>query len=386
MHEPVSLPSLFDAAEQAALGGDYAAAARLLADAARQQEATLGPDHHDLANTLNNLAVAHERSGDLDAAEHEYRRAHAIAVRTLAADDPLVATSAQNLRDFCLVNGRSIDGVTAPSQAHVFDWPPDGRHALKVERYELPAPDDSLEAQPPPKAPAVLAAVVPRPRATPPEPARPAPPRAAPPAPAPEPRLHMAPPPEVEPPGPVASARPAPASVTAPSPRRIPGLAIGIAVVVLAGLLYILVGRRAETPRQAPPEPVMDPVAPAQSPPAASTPQPAPPAQSAGGVTVGEANLCASFVNYRCVPAASPVRAGQLTFYTRLVATRDTAVVHRWYRGDQLRQAVRLNVPARTKGFRTFSRGTVYATSGDWRVELRTLDGQVLHTQTFTVR
>ena len=109
MSDPVSLASLFDAAEQAAMGGDFAAAARLLGEAARAQEAALGPDHLDLANTLNNLAVAHERSGQLDAAEREYRRAHAIAARTRPADNPLVMTSAQNLREFCLVNGRPAD-------------------------------------------------------------------------------------------------------------------------------------------------------------------------------------------------------------------------------------------------------------------------------------
>jgi hypothetical protein len=91
-------------------------------------------------------------------------------------------------------------------------------------------------------------------------------------------------------------------------------------------------------------------------------------------------------VNYRCAAATSPVPPGQLTFYTRLIATRDTAVIHRWYRGDELRQAVRLGVPARAQGFRTYSRGTVYTTGGDWRVELRTLDGRVLHVETFTVR
>ena len=89
--------------------GDFAAAARLLGEAARAQEAALGPDHLDLANTLNNLAVAHERSGQLDAAEREYRRAHAIAARTRPADDPLVTTSAQNLREFCEANGRPVD-------------------------------------------------------------------------------------------------------------------------------------------------------------------------------------------------------------------------------------------------------------------------------------
>ena len=125
MSEPVSLASLFDAAEQAAMRGDFAAAARLLGEAARAQEAALGPDHLDLANTLNNLAVAHERSGQLDAAEREYRRAHAIAARTRPADDPLVTTSAQNLREFCEANGRPVDvPPSALTLADELDRPP----------------------------------------------------------------------------------------------------------------------------------------------------------------------------------------------------------------------------------------------------------------------
>jgi hypothetical protein len=104
-------------------------------------------------------------------------------------------------------------------------------------------------------------------------------------------------------------------------------------------------------------------------------------------LTVAEASLCSTLTAaYRCEPVRSPVAPGRLTFYTRLIATRETAVVHRWYRGDQLRQAVRLGVPARGKGYRTFSRSTVTAGSGEWRVELRTRDGQLLHTERFTVR
>jgi hypothetical protein len=37
-----------------------------------------------------------------------------------------------------------------------------------------------------------------------------------------------------------------------------------------------------------------------------------------------------------------------------------------------------------TEGFRTYSRQTV--TSGDWRVEVRSADGSVLHEQRFAVR
>jgi hypothetical protein len=138
---------------------------------------------------------------------------------------------------------------------------------------------------------------------------------------------------------------------------------------------------RARDTTSAPPARTPTPSAQAVRPPAA-TPAPG----RAGEVTVGEARLCTALVAYRCTPAVSPVRAGQVTFYTRIVATRDTTVVHRWYRDGQLRQAVRLSVPARAAGFRTYSRSNVYDTGSDWRVELRTADGTLLHTETFQVR
>jgi hypothetical protein len=132
-----------------------------------------------------------------------------------------------------------------------------------------------------------------------------------------------------------------------------------------------------------------DPMPPASSPVPATAPAPAPaPASaSAGGVSIGDAQLCTSLSSsYRCDAAGSTVRPGRLVFYTRLVADQNTSVVHRWYRGDELRQSMRLNVPARRQGFRTFSRATVTASEGEWRVELRTRDGQLLHTERFTVR
>lgn len=97
------------AAEQAAAAGDYAVAERHLRDAAGLQEAEWGPVHPDLANTLNNLGVACERAGKLDEAEAAYRRAYQIAVRALAPGDPLVARSADNLRDFCAARGIPFD-------------------------------------------------------------------------------------------------------------------------------------------------------------------------------------------------------------------------------------------------------------------------------------
>jgi hypothetical protein len=392
MSDPVSLASLFDAAEQAALGGDFAAASRLLGEAARAQEAALGPDHLDLANTLNNLAVAHERCGQLDDAEREYRRAHAIAARALPADDPLVTTSAQNLREFCQANGRAVDQApSALSLAHADDVGDAAtvvvvtapRHAdVPTAPIEPLAMTFAAESAAPASAPAPAAPAPVAPAAQ--APARPA----APPTPAPT---------------PISARTSVPAPAPAPASRglSIPVLVALGAVAVL--VIWLLAGRGPAAPPAAPqaaaPDAAPAVAAPAPSPaPAAARPTPPPPTRSTpaaqpatptadASLTIGDAQLCTALSpSYHCDVAGSTVPSGRLVFYTRLIATRDTSVVHRWYRGTELRQAVRLDVPARRQGFRTFSRATVSTSEGEWRVELRSRDGQLLHAERFTVR
>jgi hypothetical protein len=75
-------------------------------------------------------------------------------------------------------------------------------------------------------------------------------------------------------------------------------------------------------------------------------------------------------------------------FYTQLKSATATTIEHRWYQGDRLRRAVRLRVEANLDaGYRTYSRNTISSESaGDWRVELRSADGTVLHEERFTVR
>jgi hypothetical protein len=53
-----------------------------------------------------------------------------------------------------------------------------------------------------------------------------------------------------------------------------------------------------------------------------------------------------------------------------------------------LRRAVPLRVEANPgDGYRTYSRSTISReNAGDWRVELRSADGTVLHEERFTVR
>jgi hypothetical protein len=107
-------------------------------------------------------------------------------------------------------------------------------------------------------------------------------------------------------------------------------------------------------------------------------------------LTVSDARLCRDFVarsgRYDCTPAASPIRPGRLTFLTRINADRNMTVQHRWYRGGRLRQTVTLRVTARPNGYHTYSRVTVLADPGDWKVALTTPDGTVLREEVFEVR
>jgi len=416
MSDPVSLASLFDAAEQAAIRGDFAAAARLLGEAARAQEAALGPDHLDLANTLNNLAVAHERCGQLDAAEREYRRAHAIAARTRPADDPLVTTSAQNLRDFCQANGRPVD-VPPSAMSLAFDSNDPVTMVLNTPAVATPAAQaDVPTARIEPLAITLAAepdAARPRREPAPGAASRPLDSSSrtatggAKPAPSPSP---LAPAPAPRPAPVTAAAKPTVSAPAAPlAPRRRVSIPVLVAIGAVAALvIWLVAGRRhaappaettaaaADTPSAASDAPATAPkAAPVDAPrtplpaptPRATAASPAPATASAAGVTIGDAQLCTSLSSsYRCDAAGSTVRPGRLVFYTRLIADHDTSVVHRWYRGNELRQSMRLQVPARRQGFRTFSRATVTASDGEWRVELRTRDGQLLHTERFTVR
>jgi hypothetical protein len=104
------------------------------------------------------------------------------------------------------------------------------------------------------------------------------------------------------------------------------------------------------------------------------------------------AQLCKDFStrsgDWRCVAPTPPVGPGPLVFYTRLKSPTGTTVQHRWYRDDRLRQSVELAIRANpTDGYRTYSRQTVDSRgAGDWRVELRTKDGVLLHEERFVVR
>jgi hypothetical protein len=92
--------------------------------------------------------------------------------------------------------------------------------------------------------------------------------------------------------------------------------------------------------------------------------------------------------DWQCTAASGELQPGRYLFYTRLLTNTDTTVEHRWLRGNRVHQVVRLRVtPSPGNGYRTFSGTTISAErAGEWKVELRSSDGVVLHEEQFVVR
>jgi hypothetical protein len=370
--------SVVEAAEQAAAAGDYAAAEQLLREAALLQEASLGPLHPDLANTLNNLGVVCEITEKPDDAEQFFRRACAIATAVLEPDHPFVATSRKNLEDFCIARGKAVDLPSAAPSA-------DDRAAPATGSDELPAVDLDVSATESVELPAA--------------------------------DLDASATESVEPPPERPSYEESRPVVSTRSSRP---LAIG--ALIAGGVLLMFVARATwfrsgDKVQSSPGSPTVSSGSPATT----AGPPPAEPiapdtskktgtsrggsvgVRPKSGVTastpplVAAAQLCRSLStggprgasgDWHCVPPGLPVSPGPLVFYTRIKSRTATTVQHRWYRDDRLRKVADLAIGANTtSGYRTYSRHTVDSQgSGDWKVELRTKDGIVLHEERFVVR
>jgi hypothetical protein len=343
--------SIIENAEKAAAAGNYAAAENLLRDAAALQEQTLGPNHPDLANTFNNLGIVCEMTDNPIDAEHYFRRAYSIATSALAPDHPFLATSRKNLHDFCTARGRPLE--LPPSPPALAAW------------LDAPAPPVNEPQEEPASTPAPVS---------------------------------------LPPPQDVAS----PAQSRSWRPLAL--VALTGAVILMAFVTMARWDRKGEEPTQtaAAIAPTVDtpvaagapdpaPASPTAPPPAAlPEPEPAPPTASiatpppreAGSPTVVTAQLCTALVSWQCKTASGDVASGPVFFYTQVKSARATTIEHRWYRGDRLRRTVALRVDANPgAGYRTYSRSTISReNAGEWRVELRSADGTVLHEERFTVR
>ena len=135
--------SLNAAASNAAGSGDFPAAAAILRRLLEVQTSRLGPDHPDLATTLNNLALMLERSGDTAEAGRCYRRALAVATLAHGPDAASVRVSQANLAAFYREFGAdghdgpplSPGGLDdfAPLSAHVSAPPPETPRAITTD-------------------------------------------------------------------------------------------------------------------------------------------------------------------------------------------------------------------------------------------------------------
>jgi len=385
------------AAEEAAGAGDFLTAEQYLSRAVELEEVSFGPMHAELASILNNLGVVYERLDRPDKAEACYRRAYAIAKASLPPGDPGIELSATNLREFCEARGIPFE-PSAFAQEAAADQPASAQSATA----EKPAAEVAPALPPPSPLRAVHEPVVPVPKKAPMEPELP---RDAVPVEAQEPAALMAP--------------------------RTLAISALVVVAVIVGVIFVATrsssptsqpapaptpaaAARVQEPAPAPPPAVSTPApapAPQESTPAAAPPQPSPqaaappktapapappvarrqsPAVSAVVPTLVSAQLCRSIQTageWRCTPANGEVAPGSVVFYTRLKAPADTSVEHRWYRGDRLQQKMTLRIRANPgAGYRTYSRATVGAgLTGAWKVELRAMNGTVLHEEHFTV-
>jgi tetratricopeptide (TPR) repeat protein len=89
--------SLNDLAELCKAQGEYAKAEPPLKRSLAIREKALGPDHPNVAASLNNLAELYQYQGDYAKAEPLYKRSLAIFEKACGPDHPDVATSLNNL-------------------------------------------------------------------------------------------------------------------------------------------------------------------------------------------------------------------------------------------------------------------------------------------------
>jgi hypothetical protein len=354
MPDASALQRIIETAGQAASSGDFASAESLLRDAARLQEAGLGPLHPDLAITFNNLGVVCEKANKLADAERFYRHASAIASASLDSQHPLVTASHNNLRDFCYAHGGP------PERPATTDADAEAVVAHAEQTHSAPASEATDSATP-------LTTVPTRSRMT-------------------------------------RSSRP-----------LVCGALVAMALLVALATWFTRTPPDPRTADERPPAPTQESVSvpPSASPskegssrpPAVDRPpeRPVTPAIDAPtraavavagtvDVQVIEAALCRSLStsasSWQCTTPADPAAPGLLYFYTRIAAPRNASVHHRWYRNGRLRQDIELAVGVNpAAGYRTYSRQTVDAEgSGEWRVELVTADGVLLREERIVVR
>lgn len=88
---------------------NYEEAEKLLKDALKMGEKTLGPNHLALAHTLVDLAVLYSKQEKYKDAEQLCKRALGIRLKVLGQSDPQVASNLNNLAELCQPQGKYIE-------------------------------------------------------------------------------------------------------------------------------------------------------------------------------------------------------------------------------------------------------------------------------------
>ena len=86
--------------------GKYAEAIEIAKRSLALAEKQLGPDHPDVGQSLNNLALLYDKQGRYGEAEPLYKRSLALSEKALGPDHPAVGTSLNNLAGLYESQGR----------------------------------------------------------------------------------------------------------------------------------------------------------------------------------------------------------------------------------------------------------------------------------------
>ena len=97
--------------------GEHDRAAVVAQKALQVAEQNVGPDHPDVATSLNNLAGLYFTQGDYAKAEPLHKRALAIREKALGPDHPDVATSLENLAILYRATKRNTEAEALEARA-----------------------------------------------------------------------------------------------------------------------------------------------------------------------------------------------------------------------------------------------------------------------------
>ncbi len=97
--------------------GRYDRAVVVAKKALEVAEKNVGPDHPDVATSLNNLAALYDTLGEYAQAESLHKRALSIREKALGPEHPFVATSLENMAELYRATDRQVEAEKLEERA-----------------------------------------------------------------------------------------------------------------------------------------------------------------------------------------------------------------------------------------------------------------------------